>query len=154
MSQNSVPNYVQRMEETLPAPGEPEEQIVMPILEDTLEVHKRRVVTGGVRVRKVVLEHEETADLPLMEESVHVARVDVNQYVTEVTAPRTEGDTLIIPVFEEVMVIEKRLLLKEEWHITRTQTETHHPQTVVLRREEATVERIGPTEGECATREG
>jgi stress response protein YsnF len=37
------------------------------------------------------------------------------------TAPeiRTEGDVTILPVVEEVLVVEKRLVLKEELHIRR-----------------------------------
>ena len=54
---------------------------------------------------------------------------------------RSEEDTLIIPVLEEVLVVEKRLLLKEEVRITKRE-ETHTPQRVTLRREEAAVERI------------
>jgi stress response protein YsnF len=53
----------------------------------------------------------------------------------------SEEDTLIIPVLEEVLVVEKRLLLKEEVRITTRRVETHAPKRVVLRREEATVER-------------
>lgn len=32
---------------------------------------------------------------------------------------RTEGDVTIVPVLEEVLVVEKRLVLKEELHIRR-----------------------------------
>jgi stress response protein YsnF len=37
------------------------------------------------------------------------------------TAPeiRTESDVTILPVVEEVLVVEKRLVLKEELHIRR-----------------------------------
>ena len=57
---------------------------------------------------------------------------------------RQEGDTLIVPVLEEVLVVEKRLLLKEEVRITRTRTEVHSPQAVTLRSEEAVIEEIAP----------
>jgi hypothetical protein len=45
-------------------------------------------------------------------------------------------------VLEEVFVVDKRLLLKEEVRITTRRRETHAPQRVVLRHEEVTVERI------------
>ncbi|MCU0893405.1 MAG: YsnF/AvaK domain-containing protein [Rhodospirillales bacterium] len=58
---------------------------------------------------------------------------------------RQEGDTTIIPVFEEVVVVEKRLKLVEEVRLTKRQTIRHEPQTITLRRQEAVVERLpGP----------
>ena len=60
---------------------------------------------------------------------------------------REEGDTTIIPVIEEVLVVEKRLFLKEEIRIRRTQTTQLHEETVTLRREEVVIERdaAGPS---------
>jgi len=52
---------------------------------------------------------------------------------------RYEGDTMIIPILEEVLVVEKRLLLREEIRITRRQSVVRDPQEYILRREEATV---------------
>jgi stress response protein YsnF len=62
------------------------------------------------------------------------------------TAPgiRTEGDVTIVPVLEEVLVVEKRLLLKEELHIRRgVETETVEV-PVTLRKQRAVVEREAP----------
>ncbi len=44
---------------------------------------------------------------------------------------------------EEVPVVEKRLMLKAELHVAKRQTETHKPQRVTLRTEEATIGRVG-----------
>jgi uncharacterized protein (TIGR02271 family) len=92
-----------------------------------------------------VREWEELADPPLLRDEVVVQRVAVNRVVEGPTPMRFEGDTLIIPLFEEVLVVEKRLLLKEELHLTTRRVETHTPQRVTLRREEAVVERINPS---------
>ena len=35
---------------------------------------------------------------------------------------RIEGDLTIVPVLEEILVVEKRLILKEEVHIRRTRS--------------------------------
>jgi uncharacterized protein (TIGR02271 family) len=56
---------------------------------------------------------------------------------------RHVGDTMIIPLLEEVLVVEKRLMLKEELHVRKESVETHRPQRVMLRSEEAFVERVG-----------
>jgi uncharacterized protein (TIGR02271 family) len=120
------------------------EAVVVPVVEEELEVGKRTVETGGVRVRKVVREREETVRVPLTREEVEVQRVAVNRVVDGDVAVRYEGDVMIVPVVEEVLVVEKRRMLREELHITRrrhVQTET---QRISLRGEEATVERLEP----------
>ena len=61
---------------------------------------------------------------------------------------RQEGDVTIIPIYEERLVVEKRLVLKEELHIRKEQQEVHDPQQVTLRREYVDVERIEGEEGQ------
>jgi uncharacterized protein (TIGR02271 family) len=116
--------------------------IVLPVTQEALEVHTTPVETGHVRIRKVVHEREETVDPPLLHDEVVVERTPINRVVEAPISVRSEGDTLVIPLLEEVLVIEKRLLLKEEVRITTRRVETHRPQRVTLRREEAVVERV------------
>jgi stress response protein YsnF len=49
---------------------------------------------------------------------------------------------MIIPVLEEVLVVEKRLMLREEVRITRRRSEVHETQEVMLRSESVSVERL------------
>jgi uncharacterized protein (TIGR02271 family) len=119
-----------------------ERPLVVPVMVEALEINKRRVETGRVRIRKIVHEHEETVDPPLLHDEVVVERVPINRVVEGPISARSEGETLIIPLLEEVFVVEKRLLLKEEVRITKRRIETHAPQRVTLRRQEAAVERI------------
>ena len=116
--------------------------LVIPVMAETLAIDKRQVETGRVRIRKIVHEHEQTVDPPLWREEVVIERVPINRVVNEPPSTRSEGETLILPLLEEVFVVEKRLLLKEEVRITKRRIDTHAPQRVTLRREEATVERI------------
>ena len=46
-----------------------------------------------------------------------------------------------MPVVEEVVVVERRLLLAEEIHVRRVRTTRQHVETVQLRRQEALVTR-------------
>jgi uncharacterized protein (TIGR02271 family) len=119
------------------------ERIVMPIVAETLDVQKRKVQTGGVRIKKVVHEREEVVDEPLMREEVQVKRVPINRVVEAPVPVRHVGNTMIISLLEEVLVVEKRLMLKEELHITKGEVETYKPQRITLRTEEAVVERVG-----------
>lgn len=133
--------------------GQTGDAVVIPLIAEELDVHKRVVETGGVRIRKTVHERQETFDEPLFREQVDVQRVTVNRVVDGPVPVRQEGDTMVVPLYEEVLVVQKQLMLKEELRITRQRIETHEPQTVTLRREEAMVERIdsqGQREGDNA----
>jgi stress response protein YsnF len=89
-----------------------------------------------------VHEREELINEPLWQEKVEVKRVAVNRVVDGPLSVRHEGDTMIVPILEEILVVEKRLMLTEELHISKQRMETHKPQRVTLRSEEVTVERI------------
>jgi len=57
---------------------------------------------------------------------------------------RTEGAVLIIPVMEEVLVVEKRLVLKEELHVQRIVSQEQIEVPVAVRKQRAEVERVPP----------
>ena len=59
---------------------------------------------------------------------------------------RHEGDVTIIPLIEEVLVVEKRLLLREEIRVSRRKTTVNNPQVYTLRREDVQVERDDETQ--------
>lgn len=126
--------------------GSDGETIIIPVAVEEIVIEKRTVEVGKVRIQKVVREHEEIVDEPLLREEVSVERVAINQMVDQPTQSRYENDVLIVPVFEEVLVVEKRLMLKEELHIAKRQTTHQEPQQVTVRREEVNVERL-PAEG-------
>lgn len=123
------------------------DQTIFQLAEETLRVGKRTVERGRVRVIKRVVERQETVDQRLLREEVTVERIPVNRVVEQAEPVRYEGDTTIIPLYEEVLVFEKRLMLVEEVRVTRRQTERRDPQTVTLRREEVVVERDTSGEG-------
>ena len=124
--------------------GEALDKIVIPVMQETLDVQKRRVLKGGYRIKKTVDQREEVVDEPLSREEVSIERVALNQIVSNASPPqvRYEGDTMIVPVLEEVFVVEKRLLLKEEIRVRRTVHEVHAPQRVVVRSEKVVLEQI------------
>lgn len=123
------------------------EEIVVPVVEERLRVEKRLEETGaGVRVRKVVREHEEAFEQPLVREQVDVERVPVGRMLDEPAQARQEGDTWIIPLMEEVLEVKKRFLLKEEVRITRRSETVNSPQSVTLRSEDVVIERFGQEE--------
>jgi uncharacterized protein (TIGR02271 family) len=122
-------------------------EAVIPVVAESLQVGRRQVETGRVRLTKLVHEEEEVVDLPVLREEVHVERVPVGRFVDGPVEARQEGDTLVLPVLEEVLVVEKRLMLKEEIRVTRTRTEARSTQTVTLRNEEVRIDRPPPAGG-------
>lgn len=129
------------------AQGDLNDRIVLPISEEFLTVGKRIEETGVVRVHKHTTERTERILVETLHEGVSVERVPVDRFVDGPVEIRQEGDTMVVPVLEEVVVVEKRLLLREEIRITRTRTTVPYEETVVLRREEAVIERAAPQKG-------
>ena len=116
--------------------------LVLPVMAETLNVQTRRVETGRVRIHKTVHTREVLVDEPLLREEVIIERVPVNRVVEGPIPVRHEGDTMILSLLEEVLVVATRLLLKEEVHMTTRRTETHTPERVTRRHEDVTIERV------------
>jgi uncharacterized protein (TIGR02271 family) len=134
----------------LPVTGEQVNQdltreMIIPVIEEQVHVDKKVVESGRVRITKVVSEQEVPVSIPLIEEEHDIQRVPVNEYVETAPPPiRYEGDTMIIPVVREVLVIQKRLLVVEELHITKTQVQKQDTQHITLRKEEVMVQHLAP----------
>lgn len=117
--------------------------IVIPVVQEQLQVGIARVDTGrGVRVHKAVTEQAHNIDETLLRDAVDVRRVPIDKIValSDVPSARQEGDTYIVPILEEVLVVEKRVRIKEEIHITRTAREEQYADTVMLRSEHVSIE--------------
>lgn len=116
---------------------------VVRLLEEEARIGIREVTTGRVRISTAVETFEDVARADLQSDLVDVTRLAVNRAVVG-TPPQTrvEGDITIIPIFEEVLVVEKRLMLKEELHIQRRTTVEPVAMPVTLRRQTADVEHL------------
>lgn len=117
-------------------------KITIPVLEEHLNVSKKVIETARVHLSKTVHESIESFEIPLKEEELVVTRVPKNELIdTEQVASRYEGDVMIIPIVKEVVVIEKRLMLVEEIHVSKKQTERTETREVSVRKEEVIVTR-------------
>ena len=124
----------------------PTEARTIPIIQEQVQINKEVVESGTVRISKNVHEVEEMYNIPISYEEHEVQRVTLNQYVDNAPpAIRYEGDTMIIPILREEVVVQKRIVLVEEVHITKRQVEKTIQQPVNLLKEELTVERITRT---------
>lgn len=119
---------------------------VLPVVEERALVGVRRVDTGRVRVRVVTETVDEPVTAPLAGERVEVTRVPVGREVDAVPAMRVEGDVTILPVVEEVLVVERRLVLREEVHLRREAGTEQVDTTLPLRRQRVVIERMETSE--------
>jgi uncharacterized protein (TIGR02271 family) len=120
--------------------------LVLPLLVEDIAVSRRRVETAVVRVATVTQTRDQVVTEPLMRERIEVEHAPVGRFVESVPPVREDGDVTIIPVMEEVVVVERRLFLKEEVRVRRVRTTQRHTETVHLREQEAVVTRtpVGP----------
>ncbi len=115
------------------------------MIEEQVQIGKKEVETAKVHISKRVHEELKDVDIPAMHEEVEVERVAMNKIVEEAPPPvRYEGDKMIISVLKEEVVVQKKLVLVEELHVTKKQVETHRTEKMPLRKEEVTIERVKP----------
>ena len=138
----------------------PEREETIPLAEERIEIGKRELERGRVVVRTRVEEREELAEVVLQQENVIVERVPRGVPVETAPAVREEDGVLIVPVIEEQLVIQTRLILKEEIRITRRSRTEVVREPVRLRSERVEVERLegrdpsGPDPEERSTIDG
>jgi uncharacterized protein (TIGR02271 family) len=77
----------------------------------------RAVSLGELRIHKRVEETEESVRQPVTRDQLEVEHVPVNRPLEVPATQRTDGDWLVLPVMEEVLVVRKQLMLKEEVRI-------------------------------------
>jgi stress response protein YsnF len=119
--------------------------------EEEVRLDKRMVTTGKVRVRTIVDVETELAKATLDGETVDITRVPIDRIVDQAPGIRVEDNVTIIPVLEEVLIIEKRLVLKEEVHIRKLATTEEVEIPVELRKQHAVIERLPADEDDTNT---
>ena len=122
------------------------DETVLPLAEETVSVERRVVETGRVRVSlRTETEAREVSET-LHSESVEVEHVPVNRTLgldEAAPEPRRGADGgWIIPVVEEVLVVERRLVLREELHLRVRRVAEEFRETVPLRRQRVEIERL------------
>ena len=118
------------------------EDIVVPVVSEELHADAAQLVTGGVRVTKRVHTHEEILEQELRKSHAEVKRVKTNRVVDGPQPVQRNGNTLVIPIVSEVLRIEKQWIVTEEIHITQIEKSETVQQTVPVRQEEASIERL------------
>jgi stress response protein YsnF len=125
------------MSEGRPDPNE----IAVPLRAEELVISRRKVEGDVVRVATVTREHEHQIDEELRHHRVEITRMPIGRRVDNAPPVREEGDVTIMPVIEEIVVVERQLILKEEIHIRQVHTTEKYRETVVVREQDAMISR-------------
>jgi len=112
------------------------------LLAEELTVGKEAVETARVRVSKQTHTREVAVDEALLRESAEIETIPIGRQIFEMPSIRHEGETIVVPIVEEVLHTERRLILKEEVRITRRKTTEQFHDRVTLRYQEAVVTRV------------
>jgi stress response protein YsnF len=120
------------------------EDLHIPLHEKEVSLSRREIKKANVQVALVTGTREQLIDEELTHVRVEIERVPIDRTVEVAPPTRQEGDITIIPVVEEIVVVERRLVLKEEVRVRRVSTKEQHQETLVLRQQEAVVTREEP----------
>lgn len=112
------------------------------LVEEFAVVSKRVLATGSLSVRTVTESFDEEVAADLSGTKAVVERVAIDRVVDAVPQMRVEGGVTIVPVFEEVLVVERRIRLVEELHIRHETTSESVRLPVTVRRQRAVFERF------------
>lgn len=112
----------------------PDHDNTIEVRAEDVDISKRIMERGRVRIQTSVEDVPFSRDVEYGQDVVDVKHVPIDEEFDEIPQTRQDGDTTIIPVVEEVVVISKRYRLVEEVHVTRRrETLTEHVETTVKR---------------------
>lgn len=115
--------------------------------EETVQVGKRDVSQGGVRLRKII--RTETVNVPveLQREEIQIERTPAGDEATAESAALFTEDDVFIPLRREEAVIEKTVRPREEIRVSkRVETERENVREEVRREDVAVEHESGPGE--------
>ena len=121
--------------------------------EESVTVTRRQIAGDTVRVETVTRERQQQVETDLTHEHVEIRHVPIGRVIDQMPDVRIEGDITIVPVVEEEVVIQRRLVLREEIHMRRVRVSERHQQTVTVRSQDAIVTRLRPDPGACVAPE-
>lgn len=112
---------------------------VVELREEELLVHREMRELGEARIETRIEEVPARLEVEAIAEEVNVEHIPVGEVVSERAEPYQDGDTLIVPVYEEQLVVTKRLVLRENLRIRRVRTTERQLFEDTLRRERADI---------------
>ena len=135
-------------------------EVVVPVVEERLDITKRPVELGEVVINRELLEQTQTVPVEVMHEEVRIERRAATREATADDLRLAAGEGLallgqqeyvIIPLIEEVVEVRKRMMVREELVITKQRVTERHEVTETVRRVEPRIESSGSLERDVET---
>jgi uncharacterized protein (TIGR02271 family) len=114
---------------------------VMQLREEQLIAQKEQVQAGRVRIGKQVVSEQQTLEVPVTREEIHIERHSVDRRPSD--TPLGGDEVYRIPILAEQVLVEKHLVESEELVVGKRAMQETQQVTDVVRREEAHLERVG-----------
>lgn len=112
------------------------------IIEEQMQVGKRQVQTGGVRLRSRIIEKPVEESIRLRQEHVSVTRSAVNRPATEADFDAFKEETIELTEHEEVAVVSNQSYVVEEVSLQKNIEEKEEIVKGTVRKTEVDVEEI------------
>jgi uncharacterized protein (TIGR02271 family) len=123
----------------------------IPVVEEELQVGKRRVLRGGVRVYSRVIEQPVEESVNLQEEHVRVERRPVNRPVTDADLRAGQEQVVEVEEFAEQPVVSKQARVVEEVRVGKETSQRSETIRDTVRHTEVDVEQIPGTTSTTGT---
>jgi uncharacterized protein (TIGR02271 family) len=128
--------------------GAEDKTTAIPVVKEEVQVGKRRVLRGGVRVYSRVVEEPVEESVALREERVRVERRPVNRSATRDDLSGGKEEVIEVEEFAEEPVIAKQARVVEEVRVGKEVSERTETVRDTVRRTEVNVEQTPGTTGE------
>jgi uncharacterized protein (TIGR02271 family) len=122
---------------------EAQSEVTLPLHKEELDVTKRSVQAGEVRIHKDIVEEEQVVEVPIRKERVRVERRNVDRPAMQASF---HEETLVVPVRTEEVETYKRAVVEEEVVIRKDEVEEVRHIGETLRHEEVDIRTEGNTE--------
>lgn len=117
------------------------DEIRMPVSEEHVDISKRQVEVGGVRLRKIIRTERVNQPVDLQREEIVVERVPATERTPARTDVAFREEEIYIPLRREEPVINKRTETKEEVRVSKKRDVEHRDVTETVRKEDVEVDR-------------
>jgi len=135
-TRRATKNRLRATEDTLPAA----EEDTLELREEELHVRRELREVGQAHLRTHVEEVPARLEVEAFAEEVEVEHVPIGRVVSERREPYQDGELLVVPIYEEQLVVTKRLILREELHVRRARSVRRELFEDTLRRERLEVD--------------
>jgi uncharacterized protein (TIGR02271 family) len=117
-----------------------EVETTLELREEQLVARKELLEIGEITVRTTFDEVPGRLEVDASREEIVIEHEPVGQVVSEREQPSEHDGVLVMPVYEEQLVVVKRLVLKERLHVRRVSTTERQLFEETLRRERLIIE--------------